>query len=76
MESSNIVSAIYFCLAAHYVLNISYHRKTGDVWLFIQEKILSLPSKAGKKQNPSSVSHFGGITQMYNVMYQDSDSDS
>lgn len=72
METSNILSAIYFCLGAHYILNLSYHRKTGDVWLFVQEKILGL---AGKKQNPSSVSHFGGITRMYHQSI-DSDSDS
>lgn len=45
MESSNIVAAIFFCVAAHYIFNLSYHRKTGDVWLFIQEKILFCPQR-------------------------------
>lgn len=66
MESSNIVAAIFFCVAAHYIFNLSYHRKTGDVWLFIQEKILCLPSKDGVRRNPSSTSHFSGISRIFN----------
>ena len=49
MESSNIVAAVFFCIAGHYIFNLTYHRKTGDFWLFIQEKILGLLSKAGVK---------------------------
>ena len=29
LESSSIISAIFFALAAHYVFNLSYHPKTG-----------------------------------------------
>ena len=29
METSNIVAAIFFCVAAHYIFNLSYHPKTG-----------------------------------------------
>jgi len=35
--------------AAHYIFNLAYHAKTGDVWVFIQEKELGIPSKAGVK---------------------------
>ena len=47
MESSTLVSAVFLCIAVHYILNLSYHRKSGDAWLFIQEKILHLQSMAG-----------------------------
>ena len=36
LETSNIVASI-FCVAAHYIFNLAYHAKTGDVWVFIQE---------------------------------------
>ena len=65
MESSNVVAAVFFCIAAHYIFNLTYHRKTGDFWPFIQEKILGLPSKAGVKQNPSITSHFSGIARVF-----------
>ncbi len=38
LESSTILSAIYFCVAAHYVFNLNYHKKSGSMWTFIQEK--------------------------------------
>ena len=38
METSTIVASVFFCIAAHYIFNLSYHTKTGDVWVFIQEK--------------------------------------
>ena len=65
MESISLVSAIFLCVAAHYVFNLSYHRKTGDVWLFFQEKILGLQSKAGVKRHPSGSAHFSGISHTY-----------
>ena len=65
MESSNVVAAVFFCIAAHYIFNLTYHRKTGDFWPFIQEKILGLPSKAGVKRNPSITSHFSGIARVF-----------
>ena len=29
MESSSIIAAIFFAVAAHYIFNLSYHSKTG-----------------------------------------------
>ena len=72
MESSNVVSAVFLCIAAHYIFNLSYHRKSGDVWLFIQEKILHLQSKAGLKPHPSTVSNFSGIQRVFDSI-QDAD---
>ena len=31
MECSNIVAAIFYCVAAHYIFNLSYHPITGKV---------------------------------------------
>ena len=65
LESSSLQSAIFLCLAAHYILNLEYHAKGRDVWLFIQEKILQLPTKRkGTKVSPSTSTHFSGITHL------------
>lgn len=68
IESSSIIATIFFCVAAYYIFNLTYHRKTGDVFLFIQEKILCLPSKDGVKRNPSTTSHFSGIQRKYDSL--------
>lgn len=62
METMNLTTAIFLCLAAHYIFNLSYH---GDVFLFLQEKVLEIPSKAGVKRHPSSTSHFSGILREF-----------
>lgn len=66
-ESHNIITATFSCIAAHYVFNLSYHKKTGDFWVFIQEKILQLPSKQGSKKNASTTSHYNGIQRYYSA---------
>ncbi len=38
---------------------------TGDFWLFLQERVLGLPSKPGTKRNPSGSLHFAGIQRVY-----------
>lgn len=40
LESSNIISAIFFCIGAHYIFNLNYHPKSGKfqsltVWYFL-----------------------------------------
>ena len=65
METNNIISVILLCLAAHYIFNLTYHPKMGDLWLFIQEKVLNLPSKDGVKKNPSTRSHFNGLSRFF-----------
>lgn len=70
LESNNLISSILLCVAAHYVYNLSYHPKSGDVWWFIQEKILNLPSKGGLKKSPSSLTHFRGLVRRYDQDYQ------
>lgn len=65
MESSNLISAIFLCLAAHYIFNIQYHPKAKDVWEFIQENVLDISSKGNKKRNATSSTHFSGIILMH-----------
>lgn len=36
LESSNILTAVFSCLASHYIFNLSYQRRSGDFWVFIQ----------------------------------------
>ena len=67
LESSNVVSAVFLCVASHYIFNLSYHRKSGKIWLFIQEKILRLQSKLGLKRHPSTVCHFSGIQRVFDT---------
>ena len=68
LETNNLVSAIFACVAAHYVFNLSYNPKAG---LFIQERICEIPSK-GCKRHASTVSHFSGIARTYEEMFKDS----
>ena len=65
MESSSLLSSIFLCMAAHYMFNLSYHQKSGDTWLFIQEKALELSSKEGVKRHASTKCHFSGITRYF-----------
>lgn len=71
MESSNLVTAIFNLLAAHYVLNLAYHPKAKDVLTFLQEKILGIPSsdektKTKQRLNPLSSCHVSGIVRYMN----------
>ncbi len=65
MESSNLVSALFLCLAAHYIFNIQYHPKAKDVWEFIQMNMAKVSSKGTKKRNVTSCTHFSGIIRMH-----------
>lgn len=67
LETNNLVTAVYACLAAHYIFNLSYHPKSGDFWVFIQERVLDIPSDKYRKRYPSSTSHFTGIARMMKV---------
>ena len=67
MESSNLVSALFLCLAAHYIFNIQYHPKAKDVWEFIQENIANVSSKGTKRRNVTSCTHFSGILRMHST---------
>lgn len=75
LESGNLVAAIFYCLAAHYIFNLTYHKKSGDVWLFVQERVMGLPSKPGVKRLPSSIAHFSGIQRAFEGMSESSNSD-
>ena len=66
LESSSLESAVFLCVASHYILNLEYHPKAKDVWLFMQEKILKLKTKSRKGGKPyQSPSHFSGISRVF-----------
>ena len=47
------------------------------MWLFIQEKVLEIPSKVGGKRHPSSVCHSSGIFRIFDELNtSDSESDT
>ncbi len=68
MESCALSSTIFHCIAAHYIFNLTYHSKIRDVWVFVQEKILKIQSKAKMKRPPGASSHFSGIVQVYETL--------
>ena len=65
LESGNLVAAMFYCLTTHYIFNLSYSKKSGDVWLFLQERVMGLLSKPGVKRLPSSTTHFSGIQREF-----------
>ena len=66
LECSNIVGAVFYLIAAHYVFNIDYHNKAHDALLFIQENFLALPSSSARsKKGLNSSSHIQGIQRFY-----------
>ena len=67
LESGSLSAAIFYCVAAHFVFNLNYHKKSGDVWVFIQEKVLGIPSKPGVRCHPSSLAHFSGISRFCDI---------
>ena len=79
LECSSLEAAIFFCIASHYFLNLEYHPKGKDLWLFIQEKVLQLPTKLKKGAKAylshSSSAHFSGITRLFHACMQDEGND-
>ena len=72
LESQNLPSCVFNLLAAHYVFNLEYHPKSKDILIFIQEKILKLPSATITiRKSPLTVSHISGLTKKYHQLYPD-----
>ena len=76
MESSNLVTAIFNLLAAHYVLNLAYHPKVKDLLTFLQEEVLGVPSsddkgKAKQRLTALSSCHVSGITRYMSELQED-----
>ena len=69
LECKSITAAIYYCIAAHYIYNLSFHPKSGDVWVFLQNKVFDLPCKGNSKKLPSRESHFSGIDRHFATMF-------
>ena len=66
VEVTNIVGAIFYLLATHYVFNVQYHAKAKDLLLFLQGKVLKLPCPLTK--SATTTTHTTGIAR-----YLDSD---
>ena len=67
METTNISAAIFMCIAAHYIFNLAYHNKTTEVWSFVQERMIRLPSKVSKRP-PSVLNHVTGIARLFQAV--------
>lgn len=74
IESSNIFAAVYYLVAAHYVFNVAYHSKVNYVLLFLQEKVVGLPS-TNVKRTPSTLTHFTGIERCQQNQQTECDED-
>lgn len=59
--------------AASSTLHLSYNIKAHDFFLFLQEKVLSIPSdKHTKCKSPIGLAHINGISRVYNSISLDS----
>ena len=65
MESTNLPSAVFFCIAAHYVFNLAYHKKTTDFWQFIEEWMVE-NQHIGEIQDTNQATR---ITRMFKQIY-------
>ena len=72
LESSNLPTAIFLCLTAHFIFNLNYHRKTCEFWFFIQEKVAGVQSKAAMRHNPSATAHCTGIRCVFDSLKEGS----
>ena len=64
LECSTLIAALFYCMAAHYIFNLSYHPKSKEFWTFIQQKTFNLPSNE-LRLSPSAASHFTGISRLF-----------
>ena len=67
MECTDVATALFYLVASHYVLNLSYHDKIQEVFRFIQERIMDIESaeKGKASKSPVSSSYVNGITSMF-----------
>ena len=78
LETTNLASALFLLLAAHYVFNLSYHTKAAEVLTFIQEKFAKIPTvvfdskhKGLKDKSPVASSHIIGIVRCYESLKEE-----
>ena len=64
LKSVNLPTAVYLCVAAHYVFNLTYHKNAKDIFYFLQEKMIGLESTT-KKMSSVAAFHTNGITQVF-----------
>ena len=71
LETNNCLSAVFACIAAHYIFNLHYDKKCCEFWQFIQEKVLKLPAIANSKKSPTISAHFSGIKRYMDSSKED-----
>ena len=60
LETDSLTTAVFGCVAAHYIFNIAYHEETGDFW-YPGENFWNSIEVLQKKILPTT-SHFSAIT--------------
>ena len=66
-EVNDFKTSIFLLIAVHYIFNLSYNIKTHDFFLFLQEKVLSIPSdKYTRFKSPVGLAHANGISRIFN----------
>ena len=64
LECSTLIAALFYCMAAHYIFNLSYHPKSKEFRTFSQQKTFNL-SLNELRLSPSAASHFTGISRLF-----------
>ena len=76
LETTEFETALFVLLGSHYVLNLSYHEKAVEFFLFVQEKIAKISSDDKKKKKSSvAVVHVSGLCREYNNLCKEFEDD-
>ena len=65
LESKSLPAAVFLCLAAHYVFNLSYHKKTVEFWQFVEKMAGVEKSAHVQKHTPTVSTHTSGISRIF-----------
>jgi len=69
MESTDLATALFHLVGCHYIFNLDYHQKLTDLMLFLQEKVVQIPSAAMTKwKSAVSITHVNGISSHYKAL--------
>lgn len=70
MQTQNLVSAIFFVVAAHYIFNMNYHPKLKDLMTFLQVKMAGLKDER-HKWGAVVGTHVNGLSRQYALLDQE-----
>ena len=60
-ESHELVTSLFHLLSVYYIFNIQYNPKSDLLLLFLQEKVLGLPSADTRQKSPKYLSFVSAI---------------